>query len=375
MPPSAPRAFARDPAAVTPVIGTLMILVITILGITGVLLWGAPTIERIQAQNAQLAMIGEMEDLRANTMDLSVPDASRIPTIVLGDGELGVEPGTRIQVAAGHDGSNPACDLHVTGWADASPTTVVVETDGCRTPTDTCTTPMAVGDACLEIHQVVGGNTVRKTVDFDAPTAAAEVVGADFTAGDWLFRLTNGESTALLEVYAEAWLLENDRFTWRIQTNSGELSAFMDSGAVFSQEDGTYFLDKAPPIQEDAFGSGVYVFWIRSLSALDETSVSGQGSYQAFLGLVGNYARVDEPDVRRVRYDFSGELAEAWCQSLLLRNPGLTGGAAYAEDGPDFACTDPTNPESIRSVTYAKPLDDPFPFEFIHARIRISLTV
>jgi FlaG/FlaF family flagellin (archaellin) len=70
----APAGLARDLAAVSPVIGSVLILVITVLGIAGVLYWGAPMIERIQVQNAQAAMVGEFEDLRDSSRELSVPD-------------------------------------------------------------------------------------------------------------------------------------------------------------------------------------------------------------------------------------------------------------------------------------------------------------
>src|SRR5688500_1999559 len=103
-------------AAVTPVIGAILILVISVLGIAGVLFWGAPLIERIQVQNAQVSMVGEFEDLRDSSRELSVPDHSRFPTVVLGRGELALERGSRIMVTLSYDS---ACDFHVTGWANS----------------------------------------------------------------------------------------------------------------------------------------------------------------------------------------------------------------------------------------------------------------
>src|SRR5688572_1709541 len=104
--------------AVTAVIGTIIILAITIMGIGVVMLWGAPTIDRIQAQNAQLGVLGEMEDVQASILELSVPDHSRFPSITVGRGDLGLGAGTRFMLTANHDTSNPTCDFRVTAWAD-----------------------------------------------------------------------------------------------------------------------------------------------------------------------------------------------------------------------------------------------------------------
>ncbi len=355
--------------AVTPVVGTILILGITVLGMAGILYWGAPTIERIQAQNAQAAMVGEFEDLRSSSLALSVPDASRIPTVVLPSGTLELVPGTRIMVTVGHDGDYTACNLHVTGWSVTGTSSVAVSTADCRPATT------------LEVHQVTGGNTVRKT---DAVFAGGVLTSAssDFSQGDWLFRLTNGNAVNPT-VYAQSWLLSSDAFKWSVATSSGTLAAYLDAGAVFSEERGTLFLDKPPPIQEDAFGTNVYAFWVRSLlAAPGVSSISGAGSYQAFLALIGNHARVDTAEARLLRYDFQGDLAEGWCNALVLRNVRL--GSDLYQDGGSYsqAATDPAyrcdqgDPAAVRSVAYRKDAAyTPFKFEMLHARIRASLDV
>src|SRR5687768_5034094 len=127
------RSRAADgESAVTPVIGAILILAITILGIAGVLYWGAPMIDRIQAQNAQVAVVGEFQDLRDASSVLSVPDHSRFPTIVIPRGDLGLEKGTRIMVTSDRDTGNMGCDFRITHWADTAATTrdeVTMQTD------------------------------------------------------------------------------------------------------------------------------------------------------------------------------------------------------------------------------------------------------
>lgn len=343
-------------SAVTPVVGTLLVLAITVVGMVGILAWGAPTIESIQAQNAQVGIVGEFEELRASAIELSIPDASRIPTINVPRGELGIEQGTRLMVTANHGASN--CDFHVTDWSGPSPDTTVSFAG------TTCG-----GATALEILQVVGSNTITKSST--APGGAVTVGGVDFTQGNWLFRLTNGAANPT--IYAQAWLFDSDRISWSLPTSSGGVAAHFDLGAVFSDDAGSVFLEKAPSLQENEFGANVYSLRVRTMTdAGGTTGISGRGAYQVFLGLVGNHVRVDSPTVYRVRYDFQGDLAESWCGAMMLRNIGLDETiSAYAEDG-TLPCQQGSE-TAVRSVTYARADSGAFAMEVIHASMRITL--
>lgn len=362
-------------SAVTPVVGTLLILAITVVGMVGILAWGAPTIESIQAQNAQVAIVGEFEELRASAIELSIPDASRIPTINLPRGELAIEQGTRVMVTADQDVTNPTCDFHVGGWADASPTTVTYTTTGCRALSASC--PPAAGNACLEVLQVSGSNTITKTVVYGGGTAT--VAGVDFTQGNWLFRLTDADTSPT--AYAQAWLFDSDLVSWSLPTSSGGVSAYFDLGAVFSEDAGSVFLEKTLSLQENEFGSGVYALRVRTMSdAGGTTGVSGRGAYQAFLGLVGNHVRVDSDAVYLLRYDFQGDLADSWCGALMLRNADLLPEAGYRDADGDTTLDCGADAEGVVPVSYwladgadAGTDPDPFQLEVIHASMRITL--
>lgn len=355
----------RDEAGVTPVVGTLLILAITVLGITAVMVWGAPSIQRIQDQNTQVAMSGEFDNLQEITTVLQVPDASRLPRIVLAGGSFGFEPGNRYLVTADHDpdSSYDACDLRVTGWSVDGTDTVTVTANGCRTPTTSCAS-VAASEACLEIHRVTGANTANQTIT----TVSGDdytVAGADFSTGDWLFRLTDGEPVAP-EVYAQAWLHTSDRIAWDLTSNVGDRGVYLDGGAVFAQQSGTTFLERSPPLHEGAFASDVYAFFLRTLDADRYTSITGQTSFQMFLGLTTQSARVADDDVHTIRYDIAGDLSEAWCQTLLLRNSDINEGNYTLDAG--ATCQD-----GVPSVKYQKDPVAPFTFHFIHGDIRTTL--
>lgn len=358
-PPGRSRRLATDEHAVTPVVGSILVLAITVIGVAAILFWGAPTIADIQDRNAQMGVIGEFEEIRVSSLALSVPDASRTPTVVFQDGSVGLQPGTRFMVTANHDPSHTGCDLHVTGWHEGGDT-VSVGASGCRTPVDSCSS-LSSSQACFEVHQVAGDNLVRRTPS--GGPSSFTVSGAELSTGNWLFRLTDGATSPT--VYAQAWLLESDMHVWQHSSARSERAVYHDGSAVFSRTDQTTFLELDPPIQEDAFGSGDYVLWLRTYSSQSQDEVSGRNSVSVYLGLVGTYNRIHTEDAYTLRYDFHGELSEAWCSALEQRTARLSDGS-YTADG---ACSD-----TVPSVIYQ--MDDPtdsFPMEFLHAQIRTTL--
>ncbi len=374
---SGPLAFLRrDERGVTPVVGSLMILGITVVGIAGIMLWGGPTVQRIQDQNAQVAMVAEFQDVRQAALVLTVPDSSRVPTINQDQGTLILGPGGHFMVTVAHD-TDPGysgCDFHVTRWADDGDVdSVEVSTQSCRTPKISCSS-LVPGEACLEVHQVTGSSTIQKpsallTLVGASPSWTLDVSGADFREGDWLFRLTNGQTSGLV-VYAQAWLMHSNRLTWDY-ASSRDLDVHLEAGAVFAQDGSGVFLESPPPIQEDAFGSGDFVLRLPLFTVADAVSSQGRGTPSVAMTLVGNHARVVTSDTTQVRLDYHGELAEAWCRTMLLRNSAVPTGAAYTEDAA-FGCED-GDVDGVRSLTYVAP-SSPFRLEFFHARIKASLT-
>jgi hypothetical protein len=371
-------------SAVTPVIGAILILAITIMGIAGVLYWGAPMIERIQAQNAQVAVVGEFQDLRDASSVLSVPDHSRFPTIVIPRGDLDLQKGSRIMVTADRDGTaNPTCDFRVTEWADTTaPTQVTVSASGCRTPVSS--TSPASGEATLQVYQVSGATLVLQTVT--GCCATPTVAGADFSAGDWLFRLAN--SACPSGICAEAWIHSSDQVAWALASGAGERGVVFDNGAIFSNSDGSIFLEREPTVGDSVFGAGYYGFWLRSLTANSYNGLSGAGSHQVYLSLLGNYDRVDSSTVTRLRFDVFGDLSESWCNSFLSRSDDLPDGgdagtepdAIYTGAGPVASPCAAIDTAGARSVCFSQVTTNactsagaPFTFRFLHARIYTSL--
>jgi hypothetical protein len=370
----APAGLARDLAAVSPVIGSVLILVITVLGIAGVLYWGAPMIERIQVQNAQAAMVGEFEDLRDSSRELSVPDHSRFPTVVIPRGQVAIAQGSRLMVTVDQDPTHTTCDFHVTNWADSGASKGVVSVD----------VPTTCASGTLQIYSVSGATLSQAysaAITASATTATITPNPAvDFSRGDWMFRLTDGAATPT--VYAQAWLHSGDDVTWSSDSTTGKRSVTFDDGAIFSQSQGTNFLERPPTIGDSAFGATYYGLWLRTLSAQSYSVITGAGSHQVYLSLIGNYDRVDTGTAYRLRFDMAGTLAQSWCNSLLSRNTQLTAQtSSYQAADASHVCAQITT-DGVRAACYARvnanscsSVGASFTFRFLHARIYTSLAV
>ncbi len=346
--------FRHDDAGVTPVIGTIMVMAITVAGIGGILVWGAPAIQAIQDQGALAAMEGEFATLLGNTMVLRERDASRVPVIPLNDGSVELTQGTRIALhMANQDAPNANCAPRVvSGWHAESTGDLVIDAGAGCLP--------GPGNVNIRVFQLVGSTTQEQTPAPSDPAGDTITVPAslgDFSTGDWMITAEPNNGDPYLYVF----LIDGMRFEWSLQTQSSDMRLMLEGGALYKEENGRVFQLAGAPIHEDVFGSGDYLLRLPTYVADDE----GYGApvlIQALVQLERNYDRYAQ-ETTFLRYGFAGDLAEAWCNSMLLRNGDDTPGNYTADGG---ACTDGTS-----SVAYEP--DAPFPFQFIHSRIHADM--
>lgn len=375
------RRFRDDERGLTPVVGTLLVLAITVIGMAAIMFWGAPTIERLRVSNTQATMLGEFEDIRQKAQELSVPDSARLPTINVAGGVIGLEEGSRFMITATFSdaaGLPAGCELHVTDWTSGNAHEAALGTaTACGTIRDSgsCPGAPAANEACLRVYEVLGASLVEQSgVTITGSTIA--VAGTDFQdpARNWLFRLTS-DSTVSPDVFAEAWVFSSDRLYWRQGSSSGEFEAYYDSGALFSGRSGSLFLEERPIVQENIFGTGVFSFWLYTVQAINYQEITATGTYQVFLGLQSLHPRVQSLDVPFVRLDVAGELAEGWCTGLLVRNSfiGTNGVTTGYIEQTGFDC-ETGDADGVRSIKYDDP-DPDFPFQLIHAKLRAAVQV
>src|SRR5687768_7622439 len=97
-------------SGVTPVIGTVIVLAITVAGIGMALFMGTPVLTKLRDRAALENVVGQFEQVRAAANDMYVPDESRYPTISIPAGELVLSPGSHILVTVNQDSTDPLYD-------------------------------------------------------------------------------------------------------------------------------------------------------------------------------------------------------------------------------------------------------------------------
>lgn len=348
--------------AITPVIGTVIVLAITVMGIGTALYLGTPVLVGLRERAALENVVGQFEEVRAAANDMYVPDESRYPTISIPAGELVLGAGSHVLVTVNHDSSYTGCDLRVSDWSDWD-NQIAVTATGCRTPETnaaTCsgTTALAASAACLEVARVTGSTvTLENWTSAGPPYTLAAAIDP---GSDYVFRLTNNLATtdAAFAVHAEAWLFHMDRLSWR----TGGVAAAYEGGGIFAQEGEGYFLASSPLVSEDPPG-GHYFLRMPTLQGSDYSALSGSGSHSVGLVLTSGHLRVDLVPATLLRLDFHGDLAEPWCNAFLLRDVlASLDGDYYTEDAaePTHSCSGTADPDGIRSLKY----DEPSTFRF-----------
>lgn len=355
--------------AVTPVVGTVMILGITVLGIGAMLFWGAPTLQAIQDQNSVVAMQGELLEARTATLDLMIDKSSRVPQIVVEGGELGIEAGTRFLITSDQfeasGGAYAGCAMVVTGWTDGGSFDLDQGCTALNTVPELDCDNASSNRVCLLVSRVTGSNFADADLGTASNSGSSWTIGfddtSDLSTGTWALRLYDDAG----DLVAQSWILETDRVSWDLASSNGNRGVHLEAGAVFETDGPVTYLIKQPALQEDASGLDDVFLRLPTYLEGERNSISGSSTIGLFIGQVGNnHVRIQSDATDRIRYAFDGELAESWCNSLLARNTQLST-AAYAEPTPDSCSDDPA------VVTYT--LASSFPFELSHARITARL--
>lgn len=322
-----PQRVDDDQEAITAVVGTVLVLAITVAGIAMALFLGVPTVERLQEASAAKAAIGQLAAVDGSLRALTIANSSRVTGISPLQGTMTLGPGSQWLVTW----LPGACaDFAVTGWATARETGTLTVTNCAGVPAGLC-----AGAAPYT-------NCVR-TVGWDGSALAAGTQTMDYS-----ITLYNG--TGALQV--QAWLLGSDRLSWQ----RGNSQAILEAGTVFANEQGSLYLVTGPRIDDST--SHVLLSMPR-LTAATMGSLGGDGEHTIYTRLENRNLLVENMDATQIRIDIHGDWSEAWCNAFLTRETLATPSGTYAEVA-DHGCSDPAPTDGVRAVTYTLPASATF---------------
>lgn len=332
------------------------------------LFWGAPAIQQVQDAGAQQAILGDIAGVRQAAFGLSVTDAAADASVQMPDGTFRLTEGTSMLVVAQHD--QPAtCRMELDGWAETDDGEFQVTTQGAcgtiigRGTAADCTT----GTHCVRVYRLDGGTHTPIDVVYAAGLVTRQD-GQDWDRdADYLIQLDDGD--ALFDattdaILTQAWIVHLDRLEWE-QNRASSFRVFYEGGAVFSANRGTTFQEADPAISEGRFGNDDYILRLVDLESTEGDAFSGRTSFTVGLAYQNQYGRV-AADVESLRFEWVGVDADAWCNSMLLRNVFHLDDVRYQEVG--GGCDDV-------EATLSYDPGAPFFFEFLHAKIRTELRI
>lgn len=356
--------------AVSPILGTVLLLGIFAVTSTAVLLASGPILDRLSSDAAYQQVTGDLAQAHDVATGLGGPDAQRLLTVRNPSGQLSVGGAGRMAVTINQDTMDVdndltqealACDFILTGWEDPAAAVLAFSTAGCR--------PLDAGgcgnaDACVDAFRVVGGalQPVAST-----STATTLNLGQPVGADEWLFRLrTAGPGD--VAVLAETWLLRGDRLVWDAP---GSTWAAWGFGTVLGSTGGALAAIREFPMDPPHLR-------LASLHANPGGGTNEVGPQGILVRLASSLLRadldgrtlttgpVDHPaEATRVRWQFHGGDAVEQCRMLDFKDRTVATGLYTSVAG----CTGPVTGIVFDSVEGSA--TDTFPLEVIHATYQV----
>lgn len=327
---------AREDSGVSPLVGSILVLGLSVAGTATALLLGAPVLQRLQEQASLDTMAGQLGAAREAQLSMSLPGDGRSLAVSMPSGSLRLEPGTRWMVTANSDAAYPLCDFRVLAWADGDAEIHLDLGSGatCRTlvgnpPVDCLLSELPVGEAtsaCLEVYQVDGQVETRLGIVSAGLTRVTlnTSLAADRT---YVFRLTDLETA----VYAEAWLLPTDRLRW----SGGRVALDLEAGALFAHGRAGDRAASPPRVDGGSSTIGPLLVVFPGMQAEHGIDVKGGGTHAFDLDLDASHVR-HQGTAYLVRLDLFGDNALPLCAGL--QQVSLDALVAWEPDTLDGTC-------------------------------------
>lgn len=357
--------LARDTAAVTPLVGTVMILGVSTFGLAVILTWGLPSMEQTQSQ-AELDGIFEqfhsLEEIEQNVMRSGASGKAATGGVSFSQGELSRTTGSTFIIQS-HDRVYTTDDTN-RYWAhvvdDGDPLVLEIQAlDGANT-TDRYVTAFNVDP---DNEEQVGTVT-----PFDGAGASQVTVDRDDLDGGTLrLRVMHIADEDLGEPddfrLMESWVLPVGALEYERNTRFGQTGVILEMGSVITSYPSGMHVHTDPLVRQETHDNGetsfLSIFAPVLTGGADGAPVesSGPGTHPLRFLLDLNTLHVTGDDVVSAGVHIHGERSDLWYE--------------HFEDRQGFQLLDESGPTGaiIEAGTDEKH------FEFVVMESRIELTM
>lgn len=351
--------------AVSPVVGTILVLAVSVVGIVATLYWGLPAIDEMKANVEVRSVKSQLMEFLADIQELSAGTAGKTAKHFqpsLQRGALHVDAGTEKWIIA-MDMGHATAGRHDFYWSPY----------GTGTPSDTdrdfvvynsnATLTQTTGDVVKAF--LMNGAAEEQIAIRDAAYATCSGIPGTITSitGGWaagtskeftLCRNVGGsyknldlnQNTVRIEIYddnvliAKAWFMDLGKLQYTLAAGLGAKDLVVTNGALIEGTNGQYVFNTAPPIPPPKTTSSSHRWFGRVVELNGTASFGGSDRFDMILNLYGT-GELGDVDCDRtvittcvvsVKIYPLGDLKDVW--TSYFRNPsnGYTDvGYNYAE--------------------------------------------
>jgi flagellin-like protein len=282
------RTFRPDDRGVSPVVGTVLVLVIMIMAIGGIMAWGVPAINGLQERAEYQSVLTQFLQMESDVRGLRDPQNTRISQLSISDGRIVFDAGDRWVVIGMQDPDGDYDPLYLGGWEGSDPETITIQ-------------GLAFVPPKIIVDKVQGGTF--ETVWSCGPTpACSNMISMGIDPGD----PNNLAIGAHLDTHvvriqflegsgakAEAWIYNVGHLAYRLTERNEQNRLHFAMGAVFSQHDDFYYLEQAPTVKDPDYeieprDTSLFIRMLQ-LSGTMPQGVGGRGQFPIVYHLVDNY--------------------------------------------------------------------------------------
>lgn len=364
------RPMPRDDEGVSPVVGMILVLAISIVGIAAILYWGLPAIDEMKANVEHRSLQSQFQDLDSTLKELVAGTTEKTakrwqPT--LNRGEVVVRNNTEswLFTADGYQGDDRITiaknqydfvfgnladgDYSFTIFNNASFALQTIQVQGYTVGAGSSLTPLNL--TCVECNTTAGAQTTsfsswsaQSSRTFRAYVAnAGTATPYPIDKNVFYFKITNSSS-----LVGEAWYMNVSAVQYKLRAGVTDRAVTETNGAILTTTGSSSAFLNAPPVPPPKTSNGGHRFFARAMVLYGNASAAGDNQFDMLVSLYSTSVLASH-DCVNPRHDdcasaakitiWSPSYGSAWYSYLTDANRGYTsvkqltnGGVTYLED-------------------------------------------
>ncbi len=320
--------FKGDHRGVSPVVGTILILVIMIISIGGIMAWGVPAIAGLQERAEYQSVLTQFLQMQSDVRGLRDPQNTRITQISVNDGKLEFDLGSRWVITGTTDAAYEP--MYLTGWEVNAPNTLTIAGAALPAATNKITVDLFSGGSIDSVWSCIAA-ACTTTISLDDDTPADGTGDVNFGLVGTVLRIQIHEAGG---AKFEAWIINAGHLEYHLTERNLNNRIHFEMGAVFSQHTDFFYLEQAPTVKNPDYdllpAEDVSLFVrVLQLTGTMPQGVGGRGQFPIIFHLVDNYgAARGRPSFNpavSARIQVHGELEVPFCNYFEEQEAGGVG--------------------------------------------------